>query len=552
MKRFSLFPGIGIPKRKHIAAYCLSIALTLFVALLLGRETMVDGFMPDQGRLAYGVNRLELPTSALHFSQTEVVSGFDKLTRFKPYPAEWVVIGSERCNVPVVFADTLFLRITHYPVKHKNLQALDQPGSALVSKKLARKAFGRSNPVGRELTGPDGQTYTITGEIHRGLLKTSSLRCDVIMVPRGQKIAQALALGLIRDNVRQAGGEAAFQQYLPARELYFRRDIRKMPASIRHGSRTAVRLLRILLVFFIIASAGWYHVIHASSGNMMQRRASSRFFFAVSLFGSGVFAVFLCWLLYAQIHSIGHSVPSNTVAFQFNVSPEDYHNLSQLDMLRTAMQSSDKLEQALSDDEHILQWTYGTFPERLNTALNFRCGGTSAVDMCANTVPAGYFDFLGIPFLHGRTWANNSKEEEMVINETAWQMLGLTTWDENLHIVWMRPASMSDVIYRVCGVVRDFKTGPLERQLPMVFRKERYNSSLQIMAKLTSSEDAVCDAVATHLRHAVPDVPTVFPYIKHGAYTDWTFRWLWISCLFGLILSVCLGTILYDRLYRTR
>ena len=145
----------------NLAGLVLSLSCAFVLARYIHQERAVDHFVPELER-TFLLNVLHEDGRRSCFSSTEnrnrdpnfrnplahpEVEGF---TRFYCFPDDKLQVDGQLVPVRTIFADSLFLDFLPFPLLAGE-DALDRPGAALVSERLARRLWGDESPLGKTL-----------------------------------------------------------------------------------------------------------------------------------------------------------------------------------------------------------------------------------------------------------------------------------------------------------------------------------------------------------------------------------------------------------------
>ncbi|WP_028298024.1 ABC transporter permease [Olivibacter sitiensis] len=159
----------------------LSIGLTVFLLILLyvNREHNYDQWDPELRRVyRLGVSErnedgLEKSPSVQYPLGTylqEECPEVELMSRVSiPYEENIIAISEQEFfEKQVISADSNFFAVFPYPFIHGDARtALNRPNTAVITKAMSEKLFGKGNPLGKTLTVNTQTIYTITGVIEK-------------------------------------------------------------------------------------------------------------------------------------------------------------------------------------------------------------------------------------------------------------------------------------------------------------------------------------------------------------------------------------------------
>ncbi|MEA1674489.1 ABC transporter permease [Nitrospirillum sp. BR 11163] len=160
----------------NVTGLALGLAAASMIGLFVWHETHYDGFFHDAGRI-YRLETTEyLPGRApVSYPVTSLPMAAPLLRDF-PEVERIVRVDYERLAVMrdgtsfaeiAAMADADYFRLFDFPfLAGQGATALDRPGTAVLTERLARKYFGTVDVVGRVLTLASGASLTVTGVMH--------------------------------------------------------------------------------------------------------------------------------------------------------------------------------------------------------------------------------------------------------------------------------------------------------------------------------------------------------------------------------------------------
>lgn len=180
----------------NVAGLAIGFGAALFVALLIREELSYDRFIPDYSRV-FRVSTLSQPPG----------QAISSIARTRPDVAQWLRLdfqaieaigrittsqqsvrrGDVEAMETVYWADPEFLRVMTFPTVAGDVRtALDQPDGVVLTQSLARKYFGRDDPLGQTIEIDRTLTMRVAAVIE-DLPRSSHL--DITMLASGRAAA---------------------------------------------------------------------------------------------------------------------------------------------------------------------------------------------------------------------------------------------------------------------------------------------------------------------------------------------------------------------------
>lgn len=190
---FAIALRILLRQRLHTALNVMGLALGLAAASMIGlfvwHETHYDGFFRDAGRIyrlgltEYVKGRPPVSYPVTSLPMAAPLSGdcpeIERTVRVD-YERLAVVRDGTSFSEVVAMVDADYFRLFNSPFLAGDAAgALDRPGTAVLTERLARKYFGTPDAVGRVLALASGTSLTITG-VMRDRPSNSQLMGDLI------------------------------------------------------------------------------------------------------------------------------------------------------------------------------------------------------------------------------------------------------------------------------------------------------------------------------------------------------------------------------------
>ena len=286
----------------NILGLALSLACTMLLVRYIYAELTVDHYNPDLDRLALlteedenGIIRLgsgfknhdENYYRLLNRPQVEAYA------TYVPWLHCPIRLGQSQFIVNALFTDSMFLKITHYPLLAGD-GSLSKPGSAILSTALARKVFGNTDPLGKTFIGENNQIHTVTGVLGEPFTK-SSLQVDML-IPRESSVRSQMTAEypIIRlkssefFNELNKEADNTVYQFIPFKKIYFDKSLIGFRGFYVKGSLQNVWVLSIAASLLFIL--GIFNFINIYSVVMLKR---AREFGLRRLFGINKKGVYL-------------------------------------------------------------------------------------------------------------------------------------------------------------------------------------------------------------------------------------------------------------------
>lgn len=180
LTRFKLYTTI------NILGLALSLACTILILRYVYQELTVNHFIKNLDRMYLTVvqNENDNKKQAAGITNIEMEDGafvnplnspfIEKSTSFRVLLNDDISTEGKKFNVNVYVTDTNFLKIVNFPLIQGSVETiLSSPENAVITQMLARKIFGKQNPMGKTLTHSTGKVVTIAGIIGEPHTKSS-------------------------------------------------------------------------------------------------------------------------------------------------------------------------------------------------------------------------------------------------------------------------------------------------------------------------------------------------------------------------------------------
>ena len=320
----------------NLAGLVLSLSCAFVLARYIHQERTVDHFVPELER-TFLLNVLHEDGWRSCFSSTEnrnrdpnfrnplahpEVEGF---TRFYCFPDDKLQVDGQLVPVRTIFADSLFLDFLPFPLLAGE-DALDRPGAALVSERLARRLWGDESPLGKTLQDVSlGEELTVCGVVGEPSTK-SSFQCDLMVSSQTSDQWSRVPIELVRLHrpedmavvneknkefmtLQSYSGRAISYRLSPLKEFYMDHELSgQMDEIIIHGNPRVVTLLGFVTALLVIVGLFNYTNLHAVMMLKRQKEFGIRKVYGGSgrsVFGQlflenfciGAVALFLVWVV---------------------------------------------------------------------------------------------------------------------------------------------------------------------------------------------------------------------------------------------------------------
>ena len=320
----------------NLAGLVLSLSCAFVLARYIHQERAVDHFVPELER-TFLLNVLHEDGWRSCFSSTEnrnrdpnfrnplahpEVEGF---TRFYCFPDDKLQVDGQLVPVRTIFADSLFLDFLPFPLLAGE-DALDRPGAALVSERLARRLWGDESPLGKTLQDVSlGEELTVCGVVGEPSTK-SSFQCDLMVSSQTSDQWSRVPIELVRLHrpedmavvnemnkefmtLQSYSGRAISYRLSPLKEFYMDHELSgQMDEIIIHGNPRVVTLLGFVTALLVIVGLFNYTNLHAVMMLKRQKEFGIRKVYGGSgrsVFGQlflenfciGAVALFLVWVV---------------------------------------------------------------------------------------------------------------------------------------------------------------------------------------------------------------------------------------------------------------
>ena len=158
----------------NIFGLAIGLASCLIIFFYVSKELSFDKFHSKNDRIFRVTNTFERASGSIYWARTPPAlapairsnfPGIEKVTRLRYADDRTYSVGDKVfVQGNVFFADSLFLEIFDFPLKSGNPNnALDEPGSILITEEMANKYFGQEEPLGQLITYENDRTLKVTG-----------------------------------------------------------------------------------------------------------------------------------------------------------------------------------------------------------------------------------------------------------------------------------------------------------------------------------------------------------------------------------------------------
>lgn len=271
LMRFPLYTVI------NITGLALSLACTLIIIRYIHQEVTVDHFCKD-------LDRTYLLTSEYH-NRPKRLGGNSNPNRDRAFidplddPAielssqyilnseDFLIINEQRYNINTIITDSAFLQIINYPLL-AGVSTLESPTDAILTKQLAKRLFGKENPLGKTFKHSTGQILTVAGIIDTPSTKASMV-FDMLISINLQRIWSFMDYSIARiapgtdiNRLNQKNSkymELTFNngvpmryQFFPLKEFYFDHTIDTYGDIFQRGNKENISILSIVAILLLI------------------------------------------------------------------------------------------------------------------------------------------------------------------------------------------------------------------------------------------------------------------------------------------------------------
>lgn len=269
--RFPLYTVI------NITGLALSLACTLIIIRYIHQEVTVDHFCKD-------LDRTYLLTSEYH-NRPKRLGGNSNPNRDRAFidplddPAielssqyilnseDFLIINEQRYNINTIITDSAFLQIINYPLI-AGVSTLESPTDAILTKQLAKRLFGKENPLGKTFKHSTGQILTVAGIVDTPSTKASMV-FDMLISINLQRIWSFMDYSIARiapgtdiNRLNQKNSkymELTFNnrvpmryQFFPLKEFYFDHTIYIYGDIFQRGNKENISILSIVAILLLI------------------------------------------------------------------------------------------------------------------------------------------------------------------------------------------------------------------------------------------------------------------------------------------------------------
>ncbi|MDI9604594.1 MAG: ABC transporter permease [Bacteroidota bacterium] len=274
LSRFRLYSII------NVLGLMLSLACVIALSRYVHQETTVNRFIDELDRTCLMTSEQENRTralgSALNVNRREdYVSPLDipeveKYSSFIPYSNVQVGANNHRYSVNYFVVDSLFLQLVPYPVVIGS-NKLEAPEDVIITSRLAKRLFGKENPIGQKITHVSGDLLNVVGVLGETRTK-SSFNFDMLINSdfrqswtRAPKQLVLLRKGANVEAINQKYGEfgpsSEFKfgglsrlQLLPLRDFYFDTSLflGGGHGMLIQGNRTNILVLSVVTALILL------------------------------------------------------------------------------------------------------------------------------------------------------------------------------------------------------------------------------------------------------------------------------------------------------------
>lgn len=172
----------------NLAGLALGLASCLLITFYVIDELSFDRFYGNADRVFRLNADIRFGGADAHYATTPVPMGpaavrtypqIERMARIRDESPGMIWKGQEKIQERQVYADSTLFEVLGLPLLHGNMaKALTQPGSVVITEKMAKKYFGVSDAIGKSLLVGGTKHYQVTGVLP-DFPENSHLRADV-------------------------------------------------------------------------------------------------------------------------------------------------------------------------------------------------------------------------------------------------------------------------------------------------------------------------------------------------------------------------------------
>lgn len=266
--RFKLYTVI------NIIGLALSLACIIVIFRYVMQETLVDSYCAEKDRIGLLVQEYKDNSNniAVIGGPFEDI-GIEAMSAFMWINKDFIALKDEHIDVETIVADSLFLKVTHLPMKYGNAESwAAQPQTTFISEEFSDKVFGNTNPVGKTICYSTGDSLTVTGVIskdggkrslHFDLLVPQTLQeewdfhfpMNIALIHAGTTFADINKRHADFEKSPENGSIETRTQLLPMREIYFHPAISIWQNMLYQGNLAHLHLLVLVAISVLIVGA---------------------------------------------------------------------------------------------------------------------------------------------------------------------------------------------------------------------------------------------------------------------------------------------------------
>lgn len=183
LSRFRLYSVI------NVLGLVLSLACVIALSRYVHQEITVNQFIKDLDRTYLTIieqeNRPQRLGAAVNINRREDFASpldapsIEMSTDFIAFDNEQIGVNNHRYSVNIFVVDSVFLQIVPYPVAIGS-NKLKAPEDIIITSRLAKRLFGKENPIGQKISYVSGDLLNVVGVLGEPKTK-SSFNFDVLI-----------------------------------------------------------------------------------------------------------------------------------------------------------------------------------------------------------------------------------------------------------------------------------------------------------------------------------------------------------------------------------
>ncbi len=273
LSRFRLYSII------NVLGLVLSLACVIALSRYVHQETTVNRFIDKLDRTCLMIYEQEHSSRVLgaavnitrrkDFASLLDTPEVERYSSFIQYLNEPIEVNNHRYSVNIYVVDSLFLQLVPYPVAIGS-NKLEAPEDVIITSRLAKKLFGKENPIGQKISHASGYLLNVIGVLDKPKTK-SSFNFDMLLNNQLQEAWTRLPIQivLLREGanagaINQKYGE--FRQFpgygnrltrfqlLPLGDFYFDTSLllNENDRMLEQGNRANIFVLSVVAVLILL------------------------------------------------------------------------------------------------------------------------------------------------------------------------------------------------------------------------------------------------------------------------------------------------------------